>query len=506
TGHFSWSNTLPQAVGETIGDLIKADIEAGDANQSGQRKSGEQDNHHLMPNSPERYSRQQIADAMGLEDGDFALGDFDNYSLQPVANRPGSPQSQRFLKQMAEDYAATMNGLAALKKSRYHSFEERAQVAESIEGNYTALTAKRITDYGDLNPAEIDLINALQGEVANRVNPMRHLTTDPNREVNYRREFGGREIRGNTPAEDIAAAFASPWEGMKGAAKGAWGMGAGTVNFVADNYARGYFGIRYALGDESAIDALMAPGAEVIPMPRYSNSAQRGGSIMFNVAAAASPFAVRAGMNQLSRWGERFAVTAEYGAPQGAASEYGRSISIFGVRGGGESFNAEGVLHPYQYTGHVGYSFDSGKVIWGFGPSTGDAVEADIFTHLKSSGSYPGIITADQEAFRLIAENPLPARGSSAPQVVYEQKMFFSQEEFDVIRARHEQLVSRGPMDDIRYQWPPKSGNWPPNFYNCATFPSCLGIPIPETTGKLQFYMPALEAVGAPWKPIVPIQ
>ncbi|MDK2126995.1 hypothetical protein, partial [Parachitinimonas caeni] len=42
TGHFSWSNTLPQAVGNTIGDLIKDDILSKDAAMSANHKAGEQ--------------------------------------------------------------------------------------------------------------------------------------------------------------------------------------------------------------------------------------------------------------------------------------------------------------------------------------------------------------------------------------------------------------------------------------------------------------------------------
>ena len=178
------------------------------------------------------------------------------------------------------------------------------------------------------------------------------------------------------------------------------------------------------------------------------------------------------------------------------------TISLFGVRGGGRTPDADGVLHPYQYTGHVGYSFDGGKTIWGFGPATGDASAAEVFANLKSSGSYPGIITDDQEAFGLISGDPLPARGGGgAPQTVYEWKIPVTQDQFDSIVGAHEELVARGPMDNIRYQWPPKSGEWPADTYNCATFPGRLGIPIPETTGKLQSYMPELEKLGTPWNP-----
>ena len=195
------------------------------------------------------------------------------------------------------------------------------------------------------------------------------------------------------------------------------------------------------------------------------------------------------------------------GVPAVAANGDQPTISIIGVRGGGSSYDAEGIQHPYQYTGHVGYSFDSGKEIWGFGPATGDASMADVFATLKPKGgepggSYPGIITADQDAFALIASNPVIARGGGGvPQTVYELKIPVTQEQFDAIQAAHDLLVARGAMDDIRYQFPPKSGDWAPNMYNCATFPSCLGIPIPETTGQLSRYMPELERLGTPWTP-----
>ncbi|WP_218921411.1 PAAR domain-containing protein [Burkholderia sp. MSMB2157WGS] len=224
-----------------------------------------------------------------------------------------------------------------------------------------------------------------------------------------------------------------------------------------------------------------------------------GGSLLGGMGAAKGAGLVGGARGAGAAAGELSALEAAEGAA-GATEQ--PTISLFGVRGGGRASDVEGGMHPYQYTGHVGYSLDGGKTIWGFGPATGDASLAEVFTHLKGSGSYPGMITADQDAFIAIAKNPMAARGGGgALQTVYEQKIPVTQEQYESILAAHEELVARGPMDDIRYQWPPQSGEWPANHYNCATFPGRLGIPIPEGTGKLQNYMPELEKVGTPWMP-----
>ncbi|HEM7890234.1 MULTISPECIES: PAAR domain-containing protein [Burkholderia] len=224
-----------------------------------------------------------------------------------------------------------------------------------------------------------------------------------------------------------------------------------------------------------------------------------GGSLLGGFGAAKGAGLVSGARGAGSAAGELSALEAAEGAA-GATEQ--PTISLFGVRGGGRVSDVEGGMHPYQYTGHVGYSLDGGKTIWGFGPATGDASAAEVFANLKGSGSYPGMITADQDAFIAIAKNPMAARGGGgALQTVYEQKIPVTQEQYESILAAHEELVARGPMDDIRYQWPPKSGEWPENNYNCATFPGRLGIPIPEGTGKLQNYMPELEKVGTPWMP-----
>ena len=55
-------------------------------------------------------------------------------------------------------------------------------------------------------------------------------------------------------------------------------------------------------------------------------------------------------------------------------------------------------------------------------------------------------------------------------------------------------------MNDVLYGFPDMN-NPNPCAYNCATYPSRLGVPIPERTGIMRDYMPALEEKGVPWKP-----
>jgi hypothetical protein len=82
----------------------------------------------------------------------------------------------------------------------------------------------------------------------------------------------------------------------------------------------------------------------------------------------------------------------------------------------------------------------------------------EVFTDLKGS-SDPGVVTAEQDAFVTIARNPLAARGGSGfPPTAYEQKIPAMQAQYESILAAREDLVAHGPMDDIRCQWPPKSG------------------------------------------------
>jgi|GEM_PF-3145620 len=175
------------------------------------------------------------------------------------------------------------------------------------------------------------------------------------------------------------------------------------------------------------------------------------------------------------------------------------TVSIFGFRGAGSTKDllAADPPHPYVVTGHVGYSFDSGATIYGFGPKVADGMSAyDAVQSLRNGTSYPGIITDDTAVFQSVANNPAMGRGG-VPQAVIEQKIPVSLAEFDAIKAAHDGIGVNNPMDNVLYGFPGQNAC----TFNCATFPTQLGIRIPEASGNMRSYMPLLEKLGQPWKP-----
>ncbi|MGO4502609.1 MULTISPECIES: hypothetical protein [unclassified Dyella] len=183
----------------------------------------------------------------------------------------------------------------------------------------------------------------------------------------------------------------------------------------------------------------------------------------------------------------------------GASGVANPTISIFGFRGAGsvEDLLVDGAPHPYVITGHVGYSFDGGQTIYGFGPSVPEGMSAyDAVQSLRNGASYPGVITDDTAIFQSVANNPAMSRGG-LPQAVIEQQIPLAQADFDAIQAAHNSIGVGNPMNDVLYGFPGQNAC----TFNCATFPSHLGIPIPEATGNMRSYMPLLEQRGQLWTP-----
>ena len=175
------------------------------------------------------------------------------------------------------------------------------------------------------------------------------------------------------------------------------------------------------------------------------------------------------------------------------------TVSLFGFRGAGSARDlmALDAPHPYVVTGHVGYSFDGGKTIYGFGPKMPDGISAfEAVQSLRNGASYPGVITDDTAIFRSIANSSAASRGG-VPQAVIEHRISMSHEQFDMIKLAHNAIGINSPMNNTMYGFPGKNSC----TFNCATFPMSIGIPIPEATGNMRNYMPLLEKLGMPWKP-----
>nr|WP_297350314.1 PAAR domain-containing protein [uncultured Caldimonas sp.] len=175
------------------------------------------------------------------------------------------------------------------------------------------------------------------------------------------------------------------------------------------------------------------------------------------------------------------------------------TISLYGFRGAGSVADLAGrnAPHPYVVTGHVGYSFNGGKTIYGFGPNVPKNMSSyDAVQSLRNKVTYPGKITDDTALFKAVSARPAIGRDGK-PQVVVEQKIPVSKAEFGRIKAEHDAIGVNRPMDDVRYGFPDEGAC----TFNCATFPSKLGIPIPETSGNLRNYIPQLEKNGNVWQP-----
>ncbi|CAN1596855.1 filamentous hemagglutinin [Pseudomonas mediterranea] len=181
-----------------------------------------------------------------------------------------------------------------------------------------------------------------------------------------------------------------------------------------------------------------------------------------------------------------------------------RTVSLYGFRGAGSTSDllAEST-HPYVITGHVGYSLDGGKTIYGFGPSVSEGMSAyEAIQSLRNGTSYPGVISDDTFIFESVANSTAMGRGG-VPQTVYQQKISVSQAQFDAIKTAHDAIGVGNPMVDVFYSFPVRGGVAPGGcHFNCATFPNSLGIPIPENSGVMKVYMPNLEKLGAPWRPM----
>jgi hypothetical protein len=236
--------------------------------------------------------------------------------------------------------------------------------------------------------------------------------------------------------------------------------------------------------------AVFAPEAEIGEVTALSGEA----ATLTGEAAALTGNA--AGLSDLAA----LTRTATTGVGDAAAAESG--VSIYGFRGAGRTSDllAEGAPHPYNVTGHVGYSLDGGNTIYGFGPSVPEGMAPyDAVRSLQQGASYPGMISDDTAIFRNVVDNPGIARGDiEVPQTVFEHRVPVTQQEFNGIQTAHDAIGLNKPQADLLYGFPNQNAF----TCNCATFPGeQLGIPMPSNNGMLREFIPALENVGHPWQP-----
>ncbi|HYG35951.1 MAG TPA: RHS repeat-associated core domain-containing protein, partial [Clostridia bacterium] len=169
---------------------------------------------------------------------------------------------------------------------------------------------------------------------------------------------------------------------------------------------------------------------------------------------------------------------AIYGLYKGGASLYNggkslladKTISIVEFPRTTDEFKIRQL--PHAAYGHVGVSFDD-KRIFGFGP-TGSGITREA---LLAREVFPGIVTDDTAIFQQAQTLELNVKTTS-----------FTVSGLQFWKARTAVALDQGLgflFQRNNYMFPPKSGGWPANTYNCATYPTSVGLPTTHPSGRL---------------------
>jgi len=176
------------------------------------------------------------------------------------------------------------------------------------------------------------------------------------------------------------------------------------------------------------------------------------------------------------------------------------NVYIIGFRGTGfrdkRYFGEEALIRA----GHVGISFEGNKDrILGFHP-TQDAIavigdDEAVIERLKGHHSVDGALQDDTMIFQRAFE--LAEFGARTE--VWQMAIASSNEEFERIRIQALEWYQEQKI--FSYAFPPDDKPPIESQDNCATFLRKLGLPLPEPTGKLLDFIPAIKADGHEWQP-----
>jgi hypothetical protein len=175
------------------------------------------------------------------------------------------------------------------------------------------------------------------------------------------------------------------------------------------------------------------------------------------------------------------------------------NVYLIGYRGTGfkdKRYAGEAALIR---AGHVGISFEGKEsMILGFHPTQAASEEIGddeaVIEWLKEHHSLDGTLQEDTSLF--VRAYELAQQGART--TVWQMTIPLSEEDFERIRAQA--LAWYEEQKIFAYAFPPDDEPPLDTQDNCATFPRKLGLPLPEATGKLLDYIPAIEAVGEKWK------
>ncbi|WP_444942008.1 RHS repeat-associated core domain-containing protein [Microbulbifer sp. ZKSA004] len=194
-------------------------------------------------------------------------------------------------------------------------------------------------------------------------------------------------------------------------------------------------------------------------------------------------------------WIDPHGLTSEKESPTRSTKAY---IQIYAFRGGGplakKNFveNPDPQRRPEVYTGHVGISIDGGKTIYGFGPNVPSGMtKQEAINSLLNGDLYPGIIHEDTLLFREAARgdyDQLCTRNID----VYRLDVLVEGCVKDKVSKAIKAGLDGTPEQIYGF---PKEGV--PNRFNCATYFGSCDVPLPEETGQVREFIPAMIKKGA---------
>jgi hypothetical protein len=176
-----------------------------------------------------------------------------------------------------------------------------------------------------------------------------------------------------------------------------------------------------------------------------------------------------------------------------------KRILLIGFEGVGFRNPKYAVENGLIRAGHVGFAFeDASEKIYGFHPNP-EAVksaggEAAVLQLLLRGDAIDGTLQIDTEVFKRAAE----LAESGARTQVWQLDIPVSEDEFE--RIRRQTLEWYNTQQVFQYAFPRRTTPLTGERDNCATFPRRLGIPLPEQSGQLSWYIEAMMARGKPWR------
>jgi len=176
-------------------------------------------------------------------------------------------------------------------------------------------------------------------------------------------------------------------------------------------------------------------------------------------------------------------------------------VEIYGFRGGGggrknypaevtkRNFWHEASNFPEVYSGHVGFSVNRGKTIWGYGPNKPkNKPYGDFLNEIAENKSFPGGLHNDTRLFKKAMAGDFNSSIDIPSLGVHKLTMSVGWRAMWKIKS---EIRRRGKGHE--YQFPFREAPYyRPNNRNCATFLSFCAVDLPEESGNLRLFIPEL--------------